>query len=167
MADSNSHRSEKKQKVVEVLNKAREMELYAIHQYMNHHYTLDDEDYGELASKMRSISIDEMRHAEWLAERIKDLDGEPSSKMDGTVMKGQAVRDMYSFDRDLEDDTLVKYHEFLKVCRECDDYVSANIFERLIIQEQEHWDYFDDTDNHIKELGDHFMGRMAASGEAD
>lgn len=167
MAGSTSQRNEKKQKVVEVLNKAREMELYAIHQYMNHHYTLDDEDYGELAGKMRAIAIDEMRHAEWLAERIKDLDGEPSSKMDGTVKKGQAVRELYEFDRDVEDDTLVKYNEFLKICRECDDYVSANLFERLIIQEQEHWDYFDDTNNHIKELGDHFMGRMAASGDAD
>mgnify|MGYP003623272991 CR=1 FL=1 len=158
-------REEKKQKVIEVLNKARSMELYAIHQYMNQHYNLDDQDYGELAGKLREISIDEMRHAEWFAERIKDLDGEPTSKMDGMVAKGQDVHDVFSFDRDVEDDTLVKYNEFLAVCREMGDYVSSNLFEKVIIQEQDHWDYFDDTDSHIKKLGDHFLARMAATAD--
>ena len=63
--------------VIDVLNKARSMELYAVHQYMNQHYTLDDLDYGEFASKIKLISIDEMRHAEEFAERIKELGGEP------------------------------------------------------------------------------------------
>ncbi len=52
-----------RQKVLEVLNKARAMELQAIHQYMNQHYTLDDMDYGELAANVKLIAIDEMRHA--------------------------------------------------------------------------------------------------------
>ncbi|HOK97146.1 MAG TPA: ferritin-like domain-containing protein, partial [Anaerohalosphaeraceae bacterium] len=60
-----------RQKVIEVLNKARAMELHAIHQYMNQHYNLDDMDYGELAANLKLIAIDEMRHAEMLAERIK------------------------------------------------------------------------------------------------
>jgi Bacterioferritin (cytochrome b1) len=162
-----SQRNAKKQKVIDVLNKAREMELYAIHQYMHHHYTLDSADYGELASKMKAIAIDEMRHAEWLAERIKELDGDPSVRMDGTVKKGQKARELYAFDRELEDDTLLKYNEFLQTCRDCNDYVSANLFERLIMQEQDHRNQFDNTDSHIKELGDYFMGRMASSGGAD
>ena len=68
-------REQKKKNVIEVLNKARSMELHAIHQYMNQHYNLDDMDYGELAAKVKLIAIDEMRHAEMLAERIKELGG--------------------------------------------------------------------------------------------
>ncbi len=157
----------KKAKVIEVLNKARAMELFAIHQYMNQHYNLDDQDYGELAAKMRAISIDEMRHAEWFAERIKDLGAEPTSQMDGSLKKGQKAREIYPLDADIEDETLAKYNEFLKVCRENDDYVSANVFERVIVEEQAHFDYFDDTATHIRELGDHFLARMASSGAAD
>ncbi|MCU0593463.1 MAG: bacterioferritin, partial [Desulfobacterales bacterium] len=62
-------REERKKKVIEALNKARAMELHAIHQYMNQHYNLDDKDYGELAAKVKLIAIDEMRHAEMFAER--------------------------------------------------------------------------------------------------
>ena len=69
-------KKERVAKVVEVLNKARSMELYAVHQYMNQHYNLDDLDYGEFASKIKLIAIDEMRHAELFAERIKELGGE-------------------------------------------------------------------------------------------
>ena len=61
------NRESRKAKVIEVLNKARAMELFAIHQYMNQHYNLDDMDYGELAANMKLIAIDEMRHAEPLA----------------------------------------------------------------------------------------------------
>ena len=66
--------------VIDALNKARSSELHAIHQYMNQHYNLDDMNYPKLASKMREIAIDEMRHAEDFAERIKDLDGEPTAE---------------------------------------------------------------------------------------
>jgi len=60
-------KEEKRKNVIEVLNKARSMELLAITQYMNQHYNLDDMDYGELAGKVKLIAIDEMRHAEMFA----------------------------------------------------------------------------------------------------
>lgn len=66
-----SNREEKKARVIEVLNKARSMELQAIHQYMNQHYNLDDRDLGELAKNIKLIAIDEMTHAEAFAERIR------------------------------------------------------------------------------------------------
>ncbi len=157
----------KKMKVIEVLNKARSMELYAIMQYMNQHYLLDDLDYSVLAKKMKKIAIDEMRHAEMFAERIKDLDGEPTAQIDGSVKKGQALKDVYPFDGNLEDDTIAQYNAFIKICRENSDQVSANLFQRIIDEEQEHYNYFSDTEAHIKELGDRFLARMAASGESD
>ena len=166
-ATEKSNTKVKRDKVIEVLNKARGMELYAIMQYMNQHYQLDDKDYGKLAKRMREIAIDEMRHAEMLAERIKDLDGEPTAMIDGTVSKGQRVEDIYPFDGNVEDDTINKYNEFIKICRENNDQVSANLFERIIDEEQEHYNYFTDTEEHISTLGDLFIARMADSGEAD
>jgi hypothetical protein len=59
----NPSKEEKRQKVIEVLNKARAMELLAIYQYMNQHYNLDDLDYGELAGKIKLIAIDERNWA--------------------------------------------------------------------------------------------------------
>jgi bacterioferritin len=73
-------KKERRNKVIEVLNKARAMELHAIVQYMNQHYNLDDMDYGELAGKIKLVAIDEMRHAEMFAERIKELGGEPTTE---------------------------------------------------------------------------------------
>ncbi|MGB9628229.1 MAG: ferritin-like domain-containing protein, partial [Thermodesulfobacteriota bacterium] len=65
------------QKVIDLLNKARSRELSAIAQYMEHHYELEDQDFGKLATKLKEIAIQEMKHAEKLAERILFLNGEP------------------------------------------------------------------------------------------
>lgn len=81
----------RRKKVIEVLNKARAMELTAISQYMNQHYGLDSMDYGELAKNLKLIAIDEMRHAEMLAERVKELGGEPVSEADAKTVRNQAV----------------------------------------------------------------------------
>ena len=156
-------REKKTQKVIEVLNKARAMELQAIHQYMNQHYNLDDLDYGELAAKLKLIAIDEMRHAETFAERIKELGGEPVTGHDGTVKKGQAVEGVFPFDANLEDHTIEVYNEFLLVCRENGDSISMKIFEEIIDEEQLHYNYFDNVDNHIKKLGDTYLAKIAGT----
>jgi bacterioferritin len=82
------------------------MELQAIHQYMNQHYNLDDMDYGDLAVKVKLIAIDEMRHAEMLAERIKELGGEPTAELADKIEKGQDVEAIFLFNAGLEDDTI-------------------------------------------------------------
>jgi len=94
------------------------MGLHAIHQEMNQHYNLDDMDYGELAAKIKLIAIDEMRHAEMFAERVKELGGEPVTGHDETVAKGQKVEAIFPFDAALEDDTIDLYNQFLLVCRD-------------------------------------------------
>ena len=158
-----SSREKRAQKVIDVLNKARAMELQAIHQYMNQHYNLDDLDYGELAAKIKLIAIDEMRHAEMFAERIKELGGEPVTGHDGTVKKGQAVEGIFPFDANLEDDTIEVYNQFLLVCRENGDSISMKIFEEIIDEEQMHYNYFDSVDHHIKKLGDTYLAKIAGT----
>ena len=143
------------------------MELQAILQYMNHHYALDDWDYGELATKMKKIAIDEMRHAEMLAERIKDIDGEAGSEPIARATHGHTIDNLYPFDAALEDDTLDKYNAFMITCRECGDSVSATLFETIINEEQEHFNYFDDTASHVKELRNSFLARAAGTASDD
>ncbi len=156
-------RDARRAKVLEVLNKARSMELYAISQYMNQHYNLDDMDYGELAANMKLIAIDEMRHAEMFAERIKELDGEPTSERDGKMQLRQDVRVVFPFDSGLEIDTIDAYNQFLLVCRENGDNISAQLLETIIVEEQTHQSYFDNVANHIKNLGDTYLSKIAGT----
>lgn len=159
----NTSKEERKQKVIDVLNKARAMELQAIHQYMNQHYNLDDLDYGELAAKMKLIAIDEMRHAEMFAERVKEIGGEPVTGHDGAITKGQAVQVIFPFDAELEDDTIDVYNQFLLVCRENGDSISMKIFEQIIDEEQIHYNYFDNVNSHIEKLGDTYLAKIAGT----
>jgi bacterioferritin len=156
-------KNERRSKVIEVLNLARAMELHAISQYMNQHYNLDNLDYGELAAKIKLIAIDEMRHAEMLAERIKELDGEPVSDPAAKTKKGQKVEVIFPFDADLEDNTMDIYNGFLLVCRENGDSTSMKLFETLIDEEQVHFNYFDNVGNHIKELGPVYLAQIAGT----
>ncbi len=160
---SKESRQAARQKVIDVLNKARSMELLAIAQYMNQHYNLDDMDYGELAGNIKLIAIDEMRHAEQFAERIKELGGEPTSDLDDTVKRGQKIEGIFPFDSNLEDNTIAVYNQFLQVCRENGDSVSFKLFETIIDEEQEHLNYFDDVGEHIETLGAAYLARIAGT----
>lgn len=152
-----------RQKVLDVLNKARAMELHAIHQYMNQHYNLDDMDYGELAGKVKLIAIDEMRHAEMFAERIKELHGEPTTEKAGKVEREQSVEVIFKFDSGQEDDTILSYNQFLLVCRENGDNVSLKLFEAILEEEQTHYNYFDNVADHIEQLGASYLARIAGT----
>ena len=159
-------KEERRKKVIEVLNKARSMELFAIIQYMNQHYNLDDMDYGELAGKVKLIAIDEMRHAEMFAERIKELGGEPTTEPDGKVKRGQKIEGIFPFDAALEDDTIDIYNQFLLVCRENGDSTSMKLFESVIDEEQIHFNYFDSISNHIQKLGSSYLSNVAGTPSA-
>jgi len=156
-------KEKRKQKVIEVLNKARAMELQAIHQYMNQHYNLDDMDYGDLAAKIKLIAIDEMRHAEMFAERVKEIGGEPVTGHDGKIEKSQKVEAIFPFDAGLEDHTIDVYNQFLLICRDNGDSISMKIFEDIIDEEQIHYNYFDNVNSHIEKLGDTYLAKIAGT----
>lgn len=156
-------REERRANVIDALNQARAMELFAITQYMNQHYGLDSMDYGELAAKMKLIAIDEMRHAEMFAERIKELGGEPTTSYEGELKKAQDVRSIYPYDAVLEDDTIDIYSQFLLVCRDNGDAISAKLFETIIEEEQAHMNYFENVGTHIDTLGDTYLSKIAGT----
>lgn len=159
-------REERRKNVITVLNKARSMELTAISQYMNQHYNLDDMDYGELAAKIKLIAIDEMRHAEMFAERIKELGGDPTTDPDQKVVRGQSVEAIYPFDVDQEDTAIDAYNQFALVCRENGDSTTMKIFEQIIDEEQAHMNYFDNIGGHIEKLGSAYLAKIAGTSSA-
>jgi bacterioferritin len=159
-------KEQRKKKVIEVLNKARAMELQAIAQYMNQHYNLDDMDYGDMAAKIKLIAIDEMRHAEMFAERIKEVGGEPTVEPAAEAQKGQEIQYVFSFDAKLEDDTIDTYNQFLLMCRENGDSTSVKLFEAIIDEEQVHFNYFDNVSDHIKKLGETYLAQIAGTPSA-
>ena len=130
------------QKVIDALNTARGMELQAISQYMVQHYTLDEMDYGKLCAYQKLIAIDEMRHAEKFAERVKELGGAPNCEKAGPIEV---------------------YDKFAKLCHECGDATTASIFEDVIREEEIHLGYYQQTANHIDKLGDAFLAKYAAT----
>ena len=161
-----SARKEKKEKVIDVLNQARALELNAIRQYMNQHYNLDDMDYGEMAAKIKLIAIDEMRHAEMFAERIKELGGEPTTEPSGKAERGQEVEAVFPFDMELEDNAITAYNQFLSVCNENGDSTSMKLFEVIIEDEQLHFNYFDSVNGHIQKLGAAYLAKIAGTPSA-
>lgn len=163
MSQENMDKKNRVEKVIEVLNKARSMELYSIHQYMDQHYCLDDKDYGDFAGKIKLVSIDEMRHAEWLAERIMELGGEPTHELSAKVSKGQDVHEIFSFNERIEDDTMDQYNQFMQVCRANGDNISAKLFADMLVEEQIHTNYFQGVADHIQSLGDSYLSKIAGS----
>lgn len=159
-------REMRRQAVIGVLNEARSMELQAIHQYMNQHYGLDDKDYGELAAQVKLIAIDEMRHAEMFAERVKELGGEPTTELAGSVQKGQTVEVIFPSDAEAEEDAIDAYNGFLLVCRENGDSTTMKLFEAVIDEEQAHLNYFDSVNDHIEELGTAYLAQKAGTPSA-
>jgi bacterioferritin len=159
-------RQEQKANVIEVLNQARSHELYAIHQYMNQHYNLDNMDYGDWAAKVKLIAVDEMRHAEMFADRIEELGGEPTADPSDQTQKGQKVEVVFRFDADLEDATIASYNDYARLCKENGDHISSKLFEVIMDEEQIHYNYFDNVDTHIKNLDGTYLAQIAGTPSA-
>jgi bacterioferritin len=145
------------QKVIDLLNKARSRELTAISQYMSQHYELEDTDFGKLASKFKEIGITEMKHAEKLAERILFLNGEPTSKPDALVKKGQQIPQMLTTNMALESSAIKLYNEAAMVCAGEKDQISKELFEELLKEEEDHLNYFENVKDHIEKLGTAYL----------
>lgn len=152
-----------KQKVIDALNKARAMELQAIHQYMIQHYLLAEWDFGQLCAYIKLIAIDEMRHAEDFAEHIDKLGGEPVCDNAGPIVQNQPVDKIFAYNTTLETDTIATYNKLAEICHEAGDLGAVGLFGDIIKQESVHLEYYESTQKHIKELGDAFLAKYAAT----
>ena len=158
--------AEDRKKVIDLLNKARAAELTAIMQYMAHHYELEDADYGKLAAILKATAIEEMKHAEALAERILQLGGEPVTQPDGEVEKGQEVPQMLAHDAGLGAGMGRGVIHLDRPFFEAGDHTSARLFQELLANEEGHLDEFRNILGHIEKLGDAYLATLVG-GEAD
>jgi bacterioferritin len=147
-------------KVIDLLNQARSRELTAISQYMAQHYELEDQDFGKLGTKLKEIAIQEMKHAETLAERILYLKGEPTSKPDGVAKKGQKIQEMLTTDIGLEAQAIKMYNDASVTCAAEKDQVSKEVFETLLKDEETHLDIFENIKAHVEKLGPAYLATL-------
>ena len=139
--------------VIEYLNKALLNELTAINQYWLHYRMLDHWGIKKLAEYERHESIDEMKHADKLSERILFLDGLPNFQNVGRLRIGENVEEVLKADLALELDALPLLQDAIAHCETVRDYISREIFEAILESEEEHVDFLEKQFDMIKNMG--------------
>ena len=140
-------------KVIALLNQALKEELTAINQYFIHAEMCENWHYGRLGNYIKKQSIDEMKHAEKLIERILFLDGSPSMTEPMQLDVGQNVKAQLEADLKLEIGAVGMYNRAVQAARDAADNASAELFELLLKDEEAHVDWLEAQLHLIQEIG--------------
>ena len=141
------------EKVIEFLNKALTNELTAINQYWLHYRVLADWGVSKLAEYERHESIDEMKHADVLAERILFLNGLPNFQAIHKLKVGETVEDILKADLAVEMEAIPLLKDAIAHCEEVRDFTTREIFERILESEEEHVDFLETQFDMIARMG--------------
>jgi len=140
-------------KVIDFLNEALKNELTAINQYWLHYRLFDHWGVRKLAEFERHESIDEMKHADMLSERILFLDGLPNFQLLGRLRIGESVEEVLKADLALEMGALPLLRDAIEHCEKVRDYVSRDLFRRILDSEEEHVDTLERQFEMIERMG--------------
>ena len=140
-------------RVIEFLNEALKNELTAINQYFLHYRMLDHWGIKKRAKFEYGESIDEMKHADKLAERILFLDGLPNFQMLGRLKIGENVEEILKADLALENEAIPLLRDAIAHCESVRDYISRELFEDILQNEEEHVDTLERQFDMIKNMG--------------
>jgi len=140
-------------KVIELLNEALRNELTAVNQYWLHYRLLDNWGVKRLAAFERHESIDEMKHADRLAERILFLDGLPNFQLLGRLRIGETVEEVLRADLELEMEALDQLRNAVQHCEAVRDYGSRDLFADILRNEEEHVDELERQFDMIARMG--------------
>ncbi|MDQ8755704.1 bacterioferritin [Sphingosinicella sp. LHD-64] len=140
-------------KVIEFLNETLKNELTAINQYWLHYRMLDNWGVKRLADYERHESIDEMKHADRLAERILFLEGLPNFQMLGRLRIGETVEECLRADLELEREAVGQLKNAIEHCEQVRDYKSRELFEDILESEEEHIDFLETQFEMIDRMG--------------
>jgi bacterioferritin len=141
------------EKVISQLNDALRSEMISIMQYFLHAEMCENWGYEKLGNFIKKQSIDEMRHAEQLIERILFLEGTPGLGMKLPLTIGESVLAQLENDLKLEHEAFKQYNAAIDVCTAEGDNTSADLFERLLADEEKHIDFLEAQLHIIKEVG--------------
>ena len=154
------------QKVIDMLNEALKEELTAISQYFLHSEMCENWRYDKLGSYIKKQSIDEMKHAEELIERILFLDGVPNMTELMHLTVGKNVRAQLESDLQLEIAAVAMYNRAAELARAESDNASRELFERLLKDEEEHVDWLEAQMHQIEEMGyERYLSQQISEGE--
>jgi bacterioferritin len=141
-------------KIIEKLNEVLSAELTAINQYFIHAKMSANWGYKKLAGKVRAESIDEMKHADTLIDRILYFEGIPNMQRLNKVNIGETVKEQFELDLALEQQAIARLNEGVTLCRELGDNGTRDLLERLLVSEEEHADWLETQLELVRQLGE-------------
>jgi len=140
-------------KVIEALCSVLTGELTAINQYFLHARMCMDWGYTKIGKFVHDESIEEMKHAQELIDRILFLEGHPNLQKLNKLHIGENVEEQLNSDLKLEFDAIDRLRDAITVCDEVKDFTTREIFERILIDEEKHVDWIEAQLNIIKDVG--------------
>lgn len=140
-------------RVIEMLNEALKNELTAVNQYWLHYRLLDNWGVHKLAEFEKHESIDEMKHADELSERVLFLDGLPNFQALGRLRIGENVEEILKADLDLEIEAVEQLKGAVAHCESVRDYPSRDLFSKILASEEEHIDHLEQQFEMIARMG--------------
>jgi len=150
-------------RIIELLNGVLEAELTAINQYFVHARMCQNWGYARLNAKIRAESIDEMKHAEALIERVLYLGGQPNVQKLGKVNIGETVKEMLSVDLALEHDALPRLNATVAELATIGDNGSRLLIESILASEEQHIDWLEAQLEQIDQMGlENFLSQQTA-----
>jgi len=141
-------------KIIELLNDVLTAELTAINQYFIHAKMCANWGYGKLAAKVRAESIDEMKHADRLIERILFLEGIPNLQRLGKVNVGETVKEQFELDLQLEYTAIERLNKAIVTSVEASDGATRELLASILVSEEEHTDWLETQLELIRQLGE-------------
>ena len=155
-------------RVIEFLNEQLTAELTAINQYFLHAKMQENWGYTVLAKHTKAESIDEMRHAEVLTDRILFLEGLPNLQRLFSLRIGETVKEQFECDMKVEMEAVDRLRRGLEYMRSIGDVTSARIFEDILADEEHHVDYLETQLALIEKLGEAlYLQNVTEHPEAD
>ncbi len=139
--------------VIQHLQAQLKNELTAINQYFLHYRMLEHWGVKKLAKFEYEESIDEMKHADKLSERILFLDGLPNFQMLGRLRIGESVEEVLKADLELEEEALPPLRDAIEYCEKVRDYVSRDLFAHILSNEEDHVDTLETQFDMIRQMG--------------